>query len=165
MLSSILISKSCFPCSLIVFICFSSWFPIVLICLSNAFSRSEYTNLFLCIIWLGLKVKSFSPIWYLYLSVFTDDNADIFPTSLLTSYCSFTSLIFSSILHYYIFYSILKITLKGYLIAALHRLPRKNIVLWYFFVKLYKIFKVNTLQIINLLKLSPFNLICFGTEK
>ena len=38
-----------------------------------------------------------SPARYSYLSIFSDDNADIFAASLLISYCSFLSLILSSI--------------------------------------------------------------------
>ena len=45
-----------------------------------------------------------SPVRYSYLSIFPDDNAEIFAASLLTSYCSFSSLILSIIIMISILY-------------------------------------------------------------
>ena len=49
------------------------------------------------IIWFRLEGNIASPVRYSYLSMLHDDNADIFATSLLISYCSFSSQILSSI--------------------------------------------------------------------
>ena len=48
------------------------------------------------IIQLWSKDNIFSPVRYLYLSTWPDDNVDIFVPSLLISYCSFPCLILSA---------------------------------------------------------------------
>ena len=55
------------------------------------------------------------PVRYSYLSVFTDDNADIFVSSLLILYCSLSSLILSSIvtIGFYVFSIILLLKRAG----------------------------------------------------
>ena len=75
-----------FPCSSIVFICFSKAFP-----------NGEYVNFACSIVCFWLEGNISSPVRYSYLSIFPDDNADIFAASLLISYCSFSSLILSSV--------------------------------------------------------------------
>ena len=75
-----------FPCSSIVFVCFSNVLP-----------RGEYVN-FSCstiLPWSGGNISL--PVRYSYLSILPDNNADIFYASLLISYCSFPSLILSSV--------------------------------------------------------------------
>ena len=78
-------------------ICFIPWSPIVFICFSNALPRGEYVNFAFSFILLWLDDNISSPVRYSYLSVLPYDNADIFAASLLISYCSFSSLILSSI--------------------------------------------------------------------
>ena len=56
------------------------------VCFSKAFPNGEYVNLAGFI------------IGYSFISIFPDDMADVFAASLLKSYCSFSSLILSSIL-------------------------------------------------------------------
>ena len=87
-------STCLFPGSSIVFICFS-----------NALPRGQCVSLACFIILLLSDGKIYSPVRYLYLSIFPDDNADIFAASLLISYCNFSSLILLSTvrINYYIF--------------------------------------------------------------
>ena len=56
---------------------------IAFVCLSKAFPNGEYANLasLIIILWSGGNI--FSPVRYSYLSIFPDDNADIFAASLL----------------------------------------------------------------------------------
>ena len=75
-----------FPCSSIVFICFS-----------NALWRGEYVNFACSIILLWSDGNISSAVRYSYLSIFPDNKADIFAASLLTSYWSFSCLILSLI--------------------------------------------------------------------
>ena len=56
-----------FPCYLIVFVCFSKAFP-----------WGEYTNLGCSIILLWSDGNISSPVRYLHLPIFLDDNADSF---------------------------------------------------------------------------------------
>ena len=74
-----------FPCSSIVFVCFS-----------NALPRGEYVNFPCSIILLWSDGKISLPVRN-YLSILPDDKTDIFAASLLISYCSFSSIILSSI--------------------------------------------------------------------
>ena len=67
------------------------------VCFSKVFSKGEYADLICSIICLQLEVIISSPARYSYLSIFLDDNADIFAASLLISYYSFSSLILPSI--------------------------------------------------------------------
>ena len=71
---------------------------IVFACFQRLFPKGEYVNLAFSIIWLPLEGIAYSTVRYSYLSTFLDDNADIFATSLLISYCSFSFLILSSII-------------------------------------------------------------------
>ena len=48
----------------------------------QSFLKGEYGNLVCSIIWLRLGGSISSPVRYSYLSVFSDDNADIFAASL-----------------------------------------------------------------------------------
>ena len=70
---------------------------IVCVCVCKAFPKGWYVNLACSIICLWLEGNISSPGRYLYLSIFLDDHADTFTASLLKSYCSFPSLISSSI--------------------------------------------------------------------
>ena len=60
-------------------------------------AKGEYVNLAWSIICLSLEDNISLPMRYSYLSIFPDHNADIFYSSLLVSYCSFSSIILSSI--------------------------------------------------------------------
>ena len=66
-------------------------------CFSRAFPKEEYTNLACSIICLLLEGNTSSPVRYSYLSVFPEDNVNIFAASLLISHCNFSSLILSLI--------------------------------------------------------------------
>ena len=68
------------------------------VCFSKAFHKGEYANLARSIICLRQEGIIYLRVRYSYLTTFPDDNADIFATSLLISYCSFSSVILSSIL-------------------------------------------------------------------
>ena len=68
----------------------------VFIYFSNVLPRGEYVNLASSIILLWSDGNIYSPVRYSYLLNLPDDNADIFAASLLISYCSFSSLILSS---------------------------------------------------------------------
>ena len=59
--------------------------------------QGEYANLACSITLLWSEGIIFSPVIYSYLSIFADDNADMFAASLLIQYCSFLSLILLSI--------------------------------------------------------------------
>ena len=78
-------------------ICFIPWSLIVFICFSNALPSTEYVNLAWSIILLWSDGNISSLIRYSYLSILPDGNADVFAASQLISYCSFSSLILSSI--------------------------------------------------------------------
>ena len=65
-----------FPCSSIVFVCFS-----------KTFSKRGYANLACSITFLWSRGIISSPVRYSYLSVFPDYNADIFAASLLALIC------------------------------------------------------------------------------
>ena len=78
----------------------STWFftsSIVFVCCSKGFTKGEYAILACSIILLWSDGKISLPVRYSYLSFFPDDNAHIFASSLLILYCSFSSLILSSI--------------------------------------------------------------------
>ena len=75
-----------FPWSLFIFDRFSKFFP-----------EREYVNLACSISLLWLEGSTPSPVRYLYLSTFPEDSTDIFASSLLIPYYSFSSLIWSSI--------------------------------------------------------------------
>ena len=72
----------------------STWFSV---CFSKAFTKGEYANIACSINSLRLEGSIFSPVRYSYLSIFPDNNADIFAASLLISYCNFLSLILSPV--------------------------------------------------------------------
>ena len=57
----------------------------------KAFPKGEYAKLACSITCLWIESKISSPIRYSYLSIFPDDNADIFAASPLTLYCIFSS--------------------------------------------------------------------------
>ena len=65
-------------------------------CFSNALLKEEYGNLACFITLLWSRGNIYSSVRYSYLSIFSDDNADIFAASLLMSNCSFLSLFLSS---------------------------------------------------------------------
>ena len=79
------------------FICFFFDLQLFLICFSNALARGEFVKLACFIILLWSENEIYSPGRQSYLSIFPDDNGDIFAASLLISYGSFLSLIISSI--------------------------------------------------------------------
>ena len=63
----------------------------------SSFWKGEYVNLACSIICLRLEGNISSLVRYSYLSIFPDDNADIFAAFLLRSCCNFSSLILSLI--------------------------------------------------------------------
>ena len=75
------IAPTCLTCC---FVCFSKDLP-----------KGDYANLSCFIIW--LEGNNSSSVRYSYLSILPDDLADISVASLLVLYCSFSSLILSSI--------------------------------------------------------------------
>ena len=76
---------------------FFTWTSIVFVCFSKALPRVELENLDCSIICFWLEGNISSPVIYSYLLILPDDMADIFAASLLILYCSFSSLIWSSI--------------------------------------------------------------------
>ena len=79
------------------FICFCPWSSIVFLYFSEAFPQEENVNL-ACLFTLLWSEGSMS--WHVrnsYLSILHDDNAYVFAASMLISYCTFSSLILSSI--------------------------------------------------------------------
>ena len=64
---------------------------------SKFFPEREYVNLACSISLLWSEGSTPSPVRYLYLSTFPEDSTDIFASSLLIPYYSFSSLIWSSI--------------------------------------------------------------------
>ena len=77
----------CFlPCSSTDFVCFWKYFP-----------NEKSLNLACSIICIWLEGNVSSPVGYSYLTIFPDDNADIFAASPLMSCYNFSSLILSSI--------------------------------------------------------------------
>ena len=73
-------------------------------CFSKAFPKGEYADLAYSVIYLLLEGNISSPVRYSYLSIFPEDNADIFAASLLILYYNFSSLILSSIIVFSSFY-------------------------------------------------------------
>ena len=73
-------------------------------CFSKAFPKGEYENLACSVIYLLLEGNISSPVRYSYLSIFPEDNADIFAASLLILYYNFSSLMLSSIIVFSSFY-------------------------------------------------------------
>ena len=61
------------------------------VCFCKAFRKRRHVNLTCFIIWLQLEDNIFSLVRYSSLSILLDYNADIFATSLLISYCSFSA--------------------------------------------------------------------------
>ena len=77
--------------------CFYLFFSLIFNYFSNVLPRGEYVNFGCSIILFWSDGNIPSLVRYSYLSILPDNNADIFAASLLISYCSFSSLIFSSI--------------------------------------------------------------------
>ena len=76
---------------------FLIFLQLLLFVFSNALPSGECVSFACSIILLWSDDNISSPVRYSYLSIFPDGYADIFATSLLISYCSFSSLILSSI--------------------------------------------------------------------
>ena len=64
---------------------------------SKAFPKGEYAKLACSIISFLLESNISQPLRYSYLSGLSEDNADVFSSSLLISYCSLLSLLLFSI--------------------------------------------------------------------
>ena len=97
--------STCFiPRSSIVFVRFSKDFP-----------KGESVNLACSIIWFWLDDNISSPVRYSYLPILPDDKADILGASLLLSYCSFLSSIWSLIvlILLYVYFKDFFLNLKG----------------------------------------------------
>ena len=110
------------------------------------------------IIWIWLEGNISSPVEYSYLPILPDENAYIFAASLLILYCSFSSLILSSIalISFYILSKRLFLQLKGLSIA---RVVSTTINIWpcsTLIINIFKVFRVNIQWRIksDLLKLS-----------
>ena len=83
-----------------IFNCFYLFFSLVFnlfYLFFKSFSKREYTNLVCFVVCFWLKGNISAPVRYSCLSIFSDNNADTFATFLLISYCSFSSLILSSV--------------------------------------------------------------------
>ena len=105
-----------FPCFSIVFICFSKAFP-----------KADKVNLACSIIYFWLYGNISSPVRYSYLSTLSDDKADILAASLLILYCSFPSLISSSIVILsYIYFKRFYLNFKGLYDASVASLIKKQ---------------------------------------
>ena len=154
------VSMSCFSALFsVAFICFSPWSSIAFVCFSNALPiRKLVVNLpcFIILLWIGDNISL--PVIYLYLSILPDDKIDLFVAPLLISYCSFSSHILPSviIISFYIFCKKYFWNVKDYLTQECDHLPERIWFYYAFFIKIYKVLKVNTWWMIkcNLLKLS-----------
>ena len=85
------------------------------ICFSKAIPKGEYACLACSIIPLPSGGSVYLPVTNSYLGIFLDDNTDILATSLVISYCSFSSLILTSIVisSFYILFTRLFLKRKG----------------------------------------------------
>ena len=93
-------STNCFPWSSTGFIYSLSWSALIFncfVCFSKPFPKGEYANWDYSFTLFWSEGSISSSLRYSYLTVYANDYADIFAASLLTSNCSFPSLIFSSI--------------------------------------------------------------------
>ena len=98
----------------------------VFICFSNASTRGEYANLSCSIILPSSGGNISSPARYSYLSILPYDKADIFAASLLISYYSFSSLILSSVVSYYILSKRFFLKCKGLFDARVASITKKE---------------------------------------
>ena len=134
-------------------ICFLPWPSIVFTCFSNASPRGKYVNLAcsITLFWPGGNI--YSPEKYLYLSIFPDHRAEFFVISMLISYCSFSSLILSSIvmISFHILSKRFLLKHKGLSDARVASAKR--------FIKIQKVFIVNIWWMIKLSFLW-----CFGNK-
>ena len=126
-----------FPCSSIVFICFSDALP-----------NGEYVNVPCCIILLWSDGNISSPVGYSYsyLSILPENNADIFAVSLLISHYSFSSLTLSSLvmINFHILSKRFMLKRKELSDARVLSITKKRV--WFFrtlFIKIHKVLKVN----------------------
>ena len=119
------------------FVCSSPWLSAVFICFSIAFLKGKWVNLACSLILLYSEGSISLPIRYSYLSIFSDNNIDIFAASLLIWHCSFSSLIFSSVImiSFHIFSKRLFLKFKGLSDARVQPLPEKNMALLCIFCK------------------------------
>ena len=83
---------------------FPNFLSIVFVCFSKAFCNLLIVNLASSIICFWLEGNISSPVRYSHLSLLPDYQAGIFSASLLISYCSFSSWIWSSIVIIFIIY-------------------------------------------------------------
>ena len=119
----------------IAFTCFSPCSSIVFICFSNAFCKGEYVNLPFSVICCWLDGNISLPVRYSYLPILPDDKADILAAFLLISYCSFSSLTWSSMILLYIYFRWFFEILKIYLMVKLYQQLKKNTVQQYIFCR------------------------------
>ena len=89
--------------------------PVFSVCFSKFFTQREHVNLACSIICLRLEGNISSPVRYSYLSIFPDINVYIVAAFLLTSYCSFLSLVLPSvvIISFYILFRRFFLKRKG----------------------------------------------------
>ena len=78
-------------------VCFCPLSSIVFICFSKAFPKGEQISFSCSIICCWLDGNISAPVRHSYLWILPDDKADILAASQLTSYCSFSFLIWSLI--------------------------------------------------------------------
>ena len=139
-------SVKCFPWSSIVFIFFFPWSSIVFICFSKFFPKGEYVNLADSIILFWSEGSVSSTVSYSYLSFGPDNNAHIFGASLLITYCSFSSLILSSIviISFYILSKRFSLKHEKLSDAKVASITKKRIrCCSIFFITIHKFSKVN----------------------
>ena len=139
---------------------FIPWSSVIFICFSNALPSGKYVNLACSIILLWSDGNISSLVRNLYLSILPDDNTDTFPAFLSISHCSFSSLILSSIVVISFYIRSKRFYLKHEELSdtRIVSITKKNVVLQYIFVKIYKVLKVNIWWMIkfDLLRLSFF---------
>ena len=80
---------NCFPWSSIAFICFLPYSSIGFNCFSKDFPNGEYVNLACSVTLLWSEGSIPSSVRHSYLSIFPDNNADLFPASLLILFAIF----------------------------------------------------------------------------
>ena len=105
----------CFTFSFIARIWFFPWFSIAFFCFWKHFLKGEYIILLALLFVFLLKGNTSSPVRYSYLLILLYDKAEIFAASLLISYCSVSSLIWSPIVMMllYIYCKIFFLKFKG----------------------------------------------------
>ena len=125
----------------LIFNCFCLFF--------KSFTKRKSLNLACSITYFGLEGNKSSPLRYSYLLILPGDKVDIFAASLLISYCSFSFIIWSSIVIIVLYFYFLLIfnfflNFKGFFDGKV--VSFTEIWKWFYsknFITFHKIFKVN----------------------